>query len=96
MSKISPNMIRNICSVKSVTDMFLDFEKNKYYFDEGTLEDYLQEIRNFVSISLNKHNNESSFIMEKDMISSLFPHGYTKYRQKWHIPYWIGLARERK
>lgn len=78
MSKISPNMIRNICSVKSVTDMFLDFEKNKYYFDEGTLEDYLQEIRNFVSLSLNKHNNESSFIMEKDMVSSII-RIYSKY-----------------
>jgi len=71
MSKISPNMIRNICSVKSVTDMFLDFENYKGYFDEGTKEEYLAEVKSFIINSLNKHNEESSFIMEKDMVSSI-------------------------
>lgn len=71
MSKISPNMIRNICSVKSVTDMFLKFDDYKDYFDEGSIEEYLQEIRDFVSNTIRKHNEDCTFIMDKDMISSI-------------------------
>lgn len=69
MSKISPNMIKNICSNKNVTNMFIDFDTYKDYFSEGTKEEYLKEIKNYIYDTFHKKLNSGNFIMEKDFIS---------------------------
>lgn len=78
MNKISPNMLRNICSVKSVCNMFLDFDNNKDYFDEGKLYDYLNSLQEYIKTEFISHLDNNNFILDEEFISSVITI-YKKY-----------------
>lgn len=68
MNKISPNMIKNICSVPNVTKMFIKYEDNTSYFSEGTKEEYLVEIKKYIYEVMTSYLYAGSFIMDTHFI----------------------------
>lgn len=78
MNKISPNMLRNICSIKNVNEMFLDYENNKDYFSEGTLIEYLNDLFKYIDDELLDSVTKKKFILDEEFISSII-NVYNKY-----------------
>ena len=67
--EISKNMLEYICTSPSVCDMFLNYEDNKSYFNEGTYEDYYKSVKKMIVTFFENDIDSNTFRMQQNRIT---------------------------
>ena len=66
--KISDNILEYICTSRKVNEMFLDFDNNRSYFNEGSFEDYVSNLKGKIISLFEKEISANHCSMQKDRI----------------------------
>ena len=67
--RISNNMLEYICSSYSVNEMFLDFENNSSYFNEGSYEEYIKALKSHIITYFENDIKDEIYRMQEERIT---------------------------